>query len=650
MILKKGGIPLRHNMKRTLGGTALALTAGLVAAPAQAVSNSTEAAGGSYAYAAKLSADGRSCSGALVEPTVILTAAGCFPENPQGGVPAKATTAAIGRAGGRIVHVTNLSVWQGRDVALARIDTPITDITPATLATNEAGVNEQLTLAGFGRTSTDWVPDALHTATFTRTSGTTGTGLGLTGANGADACKGDAGAPLLRTATDGHLEVVAVASTSWQHGCLGETETRQGTTAADTANLFGWILQQALNPAAKGGAHTTTVSWTPLAGWADYRVFGGTTADFPADPAHFLWSGQNTSYTDTSVPAGQTRYYRIEAFVGNGAGSQLTDPVSATAKAPARTDFNGDGKADVATFVRGSDGAVYVATSDGSKFGAGGVKWQDYFSVNGEIPLSGDFNGDGKADVATFTRSDTGDVYVALSDGTKFGPGVKWHDYFSVGDEIPAVGDFNGDGKDDIATFTRGGTGDVYVALSDGTKFGAGVKWHDYFCVNGELPYVGDFNGDGKDDIATFTRGTSGDVYVALSDGSGFGAGVKWHDFFGINDEIPAIGDFNGDGKDDIADFTRGSVADVYVALSDGTKFNGQGVKWQEYFAAGVEIPGTGDFDGDGKTDIATFTRGPDGDVYVAPSDGAKFGSGVKWHDYFCLGNEVPAPRAITVL
>jgi len=73
-------------------------------------------------------------------------------------------------------------------------------------------------------------------------------------------------------------------------------------------------------------------------------------------------------------------------------------------------------------------------------------------------------------------------------------------------------------------------------------------------------------------------------------------------------------------------------------------------VKWQEYFAAGGEIPGTGDFDGDGKTDVATFTRGPDGDVYVAPSDGTKFGPGVKWHDYFCLGNEVPAPRAITVL
>ncbi|MEV6877768.1 trypsin-like serine protease [Amycolatopsis sp. NPDC051128] len=40
----------------------------------------------------QISADGRACSGALVEPALVLTAASCFPENPQGGVPAKATT------------------------------------------------------------------------------------------------------------------------------------------------------------------------------------------------------------------------------------------------------------------------------------------------------------------------------------------------------------------------------------------------------------------------------------------------------------------------------------------------------------------------------------------------------------------------------
>src|SRR5262245_62067227 len=69
----------------------------------------------------------------------------------------------------------------------------------------------------------------------------------------------------------------------------------------------------------------------------------------------------------------------------------------------------------------------------------------------------------------------------------------KWHDNFSFGSEIPLVGDFNGDGKADTATFTRGTTGDVYVALSTGTGLnGTGWKWHDAFCFGSEIPLVGD--------------------------------------------------------------------------------------------------------------------------------------------------------------
>jgi hypothetical protein len=208
----------------------------------------------------------------------------------------------------------------------------------------------------------------------------------------------------------------------------------------------------------------------------------------------------------------------------------------------------------------------------------------------------GDFNGDGKDDIATFTRGDAGDVFVALSTGSAFsGTSVKWHDHFAIGNEIPAVGDFNGDHKADIATFTRGSTGDVYVALSDGAKFnGNGVKWHDFFSINGELPSVGDFDGDGKDDIITFTRGQAGDAYVALSTGTAFGASSVWHNHFAIGNEIPGVGDFNGDHKDDIVTFTRGSVGDVYVATSDGAKFNGDGVKWHEFFGINNEIPAPG--------------------------------------------------------
>ncbi|TWP54383.1 VCBS repeat-containing protein [Lentzea tibetensis] len=315
------------------------------------------------------------------------------------------------------------------------------------------------------------------------------------------------------------------------------------------------------------------------------------------------------------------------------------------------TDFTGDGKEDIATFTRGSTADAYVAASTGSGFSGTSQKWHDWFAAGSEIPLTGDFNGDGKADVATFTRGTTADVFVALSTGSGFsGTSVKWHDWFAMGSEIPAVGDFNGDNKDDIAVFTRGDAADVYVALSTGSSFsGTSLKWHDFFAAGAEIPAIGDFNGDGKDDIATFTRGATADVYVALSTGSSFsGTSLKWHDWFAASSEIPAIGDFNGDGKDDIVTFTRGDTADVYVALSDGGKFTGTTVKWHDWFAMGGEVPGVGDFNGDGKDDIITFTRGPAADVYVATSTGSGFtGTSQKWHDWFAYEGEIPAPAVL---
>ena len=109
---------------------------------------------------------------------------------------------------------------------------------------------------------------------------------------------------------------------------------------------------------------------------------------------------------------------------------------------------------------------------------------------------------------------------------------------------------------------------------------------------DGAISRSGDFNGDGRDDIATFTRGGTCDVYVALSNGAGFaGTAVKWHDFFACAEEVPLVGDFNGDNRDDIATFTRGGACDVYVATSTGSAFAGTAAKWHDMFACGSEIP-----------------------------------------------------------
>lgn len=339
------------------------------------------------------------------------------------------------------------------------------------------------------------------------------------------------------------------------------------------------------------------------------------------------------------------------------------------------SDFNGDGRDDIVTFLRSSRtgdavGDVYVGLSTGSAFGAG-RKWHNIFSIDLEIPATGDFNGDGRDDVITFVRDTQGepgrgDVIVSLSNGSSFDTAYKWHEFFCVGTEIPVVGDFNGDGRDDIATFVRStasgaGQGDVYVALSNGTSFGAGTKWHEWFGLGDEIPLVGDFNGDGRDDIAVLLRSTvtdsgQGDVYVALSTGSAFGPSQKWHDYFCLGNEIPGVGDFNGDGRDDLVTFVRdawpgASQGDVFVALSTGSAFSGTAVRWHSFFCVGNEIPMVGDFTGDGKADIATFihetTSGTGrGDVYVATSTGTAFGPGRLWNGYFCLGDEVPTSQA----
>jgi len=309
-------------------------------------------------------------------------------------------------------------------------------------------------------------------------------------------------------------------------------------------------------------------------------------------------------------------------------------------------DFNGDGRDDVVTFVRDAEvepkkGNVYVSLSQGTSFGSPQL-WHGDFAIGDEVPMVGDFNGDGKDDVVYFHRGETsdpefGDVYVALSTGTSFEVKQQWQGYFSVRQETPRVGDVNGDGKDDIVTFiksTQSGSarGDVYIALSDGSSFGAGAKWHDYFGLGGEVPDVGDFNGDGKDDISVFVRSVkpgdgAGDVYVSLSTGTNFGTATTWHNFFCLGNEYPGVGDFNGDGKQDVITFiqdTKSSPYDggVYVALSNGATF-GAGIYVIDGFASDGGVVCVGDFSGDGYDDIVAFedvTAGEYADTYVAIS------------------------------
>ncbi|MFJ9523305.1 trypsin-like serine protease [Kitasatospora sp. NPDC101801] len=236
-------------------GLLTAVVAGsFTATTAQALEGNTTPQGTS-AFTAKIDiGDGkRSCTGALVDPNWVITASSCFTDDPaqatalRAGAPALKTIATIGRADlttttGHVTEITSLVPRADRDLVMARLATPVNGITPLAVASAAPTAGESLRVSGYGRTKSEWVPNQLHTAAFNLT-GVQATAVDIVGATpaGATVCKGDTGAPAIRE-TNGRTELAAIVSTSWQKGCLGSGETRDGARTSRVDDLASWIL------------------------------------------------------------------------------------------------------------------------------------------------------------------------------------------------------------------------------------------------------------------------------------------------------------------------------------------------------------------------------------------------------------------------
>jgi hypothetical protein len=222
----------------------------------------------------------------------------------------------------------------------------------------------------------------------------------------------------------------------------------------------------------------------------------------------------------------------------------------------------------------------------------------------------GDYNGDGRDDIFRYSPGISG-AQVFLSGETKFVTAGSWTGA-GHGTDGWYIGDFNGDGRDDIFRYVAGVSG-AQVFLSDGKKFVAAGSWTG--AGHGtDGWYVGDYNGDGRDDIFRYLPGVSG-AQVFLSDGTKFALSGSWTGA-GHGTDGWYIGDFNGDWRDDIFRYLPG-VSGAQVFLSDGTKFALSG----SWTGAGHGDDGwyIGDFNGDGADDIFRYVQGVSGaDVFLA--------------------------------
>lgn len=365
--------------------------------------------------------------------------------------------------------------------------------------------------------------------------------------------------------------------------------------------------------------------WTGDAGNDDLAV-----GDFLGNGQQDLAFGAVTS-PDSPLPTGSG----LSVLLGKGDGTFSTLPLQVTnqvgfGSAIGEGDFNGDSKPDLAV-ANGKNDTVTVMLNYGN--GSFAEAAGSPISVGPEPTGTavGDFNRDGKLDLAvsnsdlkdsctSATCSPNGSVSVLLGngDGTFMqapGSPIAQPPTSFFGPNEAAVGDLNGDGNLDLAMIS--GSGQLWVLLGngDGTFENAPGTPTSY-----PLPYsfamaAGDFNGDGRLDLAmagmsqhyaaTVLLGNGDGTFTQVKDCCGFGEpGITYNEYM-------TRGDFNGDGMPDLAILTNqnslpqgASFVQILLGNGDGTFSPTDYAVWMNASPQGIA---EGDFDGSGRLGTAVL-------------------------------------------
>lgn len=237
-------------------------------------------------------------------------------------------------------------------------------------------------------------------------------------------------------------------------------------------------------------------------------------------------------------------------------------------------DYNGDGKADLAVFYDVT-GRWYIRTLDPLSV----LAWNFNWGWPGAIPVSGDYDGDTTNDLAVYDGN-AGYWYMYSLARKKV---IRWKLQWGWPGATPVPGDYDGDGKADCAVLDKN-VGRWYIYSPSQHQV---LLWNFQWGWKGADFVPGDFDGDSASDMAIFDRAT-GNWFIYSPKRK---LVLRWYFNWGYYGVLPVSGDYDNDGKTDLT---------VYDPNSGNWYFNfsGGGYDIAGPWGGSSYVPVTGNFDG----------------------------------------------------